>query len=57
MLFRSPTTVRVKNGKVMRTDGPFAETKEVIGGYYIIDCEDEEGAIANAAQVPVSPSS
>ncbi len=55
--YRGPTIVRVKNGKAIGTDGPFAETKEAIGGYYIIDCEDEEDAIANAARIPVSPSS
>ena len=32
------TTVRVRNGKVLTTDGPFAETKEQLGGYYLIDC-------------------
>ena len=55
--YPGPTTLRVKNGKAMRTDGPFAETKEAIGGYYIIDCEDEADAIANAARIPVSPNS
>ena len=45
-------TVRVRNGKVQATDGPFAETKEVLGGFYILDCEDLEGALAAAAEIP-----
>ena len=48
----SATTVRVENGKVLTTDGPFAETKEQLGGYYILDCEDLDEAIAWAAKIP-----
>lgn len=46
------TSVRVEEGKPLKTDGPFAETKEAVGGYYIIDCEEDE-AIAIAARIPV----
>jgi hypothetical protein len=46
-------TVRVKNGRAS-VDGPFAETKEVVGGYYVIDCNDGEEAVAMAARIPVS---
>ena len=46
------TTVRVRNGKTSTTDGPFAETKEQLGGYYIVDCKDLDEAIAWAAKIP-----
>jgi hypothetical protein len=46
------TTVRVRNGKVSITDGPFAETKEQFGGYYVIEAEDLNGAIEVAARIP-----
>lgn len=46
------TTVRVRNGKVLTTDGPFAETKEQLGGYYILDCKDLNEAIQWAAKIP-----
>jgi hypothetical protein len=46
------TTVRVQNGKPIVTDGPFAETKEQLGGYYIIDCKDLDEAIAWASRIP-----
>ncbi len=46
------TTVRVRNGKRLVTDGPFAETKEQIAGYYLIEAKDLDGAIAIAARVP-----
>ncbi|MEX2245597.1 MAG: YciI family protein [Dehalococcoidia bacterium] len=45
--------VRVRDGKVVNTDGPFAETKEAIGGYYVIDCKDLDEAVACAAKIPV----
>ena len=45
-------TVRVENGKVLTADGPFAETKEALGGYYIVDC-DEAQAIEIAGRIPV----
>jgi hypothetical protein len=46
------TTVRVRDGKTMLTDGPFAETKEQLGGFYILDCKDLDEAIAYAAKIP-----
>ncbi len=46
------TTVRVRNGKTATTDGPFAETKEQLGGYYILDCKNLNEAIAYAAKIP-----
>ena len=46
------TTVRVQQGKAMITDGPFAETKEQLAGYYIIDCENLDEAIDWAARIP-----
>ncbi|MEZ4707392.1 MAG: YciI family protein [Caldilineaceae bacterium] len=46
------TTVRVRNGKTNATDGPFAETKEQLGGYYLLDCKNLDEAIAYAAKIP-----
>lgn len=46
------TTVRVRNGKTLTTDGPFAETHEQLGGYYMLDCKDLDEAIGWAAKVP-----
>ena len=46
------TTVRVRNGKISTTDGPFAETKEQLGGYYLIDAKDLNDAIQVAARIP-----
>jgi hypothetical protein len=46
------TTVRVRDGEVLTADGPFAETKEQIGGYYIVDCKDLDEAIEVAAKIP-----
>ena len=46
------TTIRPKDGKVLTTDGPFAETKEQLGGYYILDCADLDEAIGWAAKMP-----
>jgi hypothetical protein len=46
------TTVRVRDGKTVTTDGPFAETKEQLGGYYVINCKDLDEAIALAAKIP-----
>ena len=48
----SATTVRVRGGKVSTTDGPFAETKEQLGGYYLIEARDLNDAIAIAAKIP-----
>jgi hypothetical protein len=46
------TTVRVRNGKVSTTDGPFAETKEQLGGFYMIEAQDLNEAIQVAAKIP-----
>ena len=46
------TTVRVKGGKTQTLDGPFAETKEMLGGYYILNCKDLDEAIRYAAMIP-----
>ena len=46
------TTIRVRNGEVLATDGPFTETKEVLGGYYIVDVPDLDRATELAAQLP-----
>lgn len=46
------TTVRVRNGKTLTTDGPFAETKEQLGGYYVLECNDLDEAIEIAAKIP-----
>lgn len=46
------TTVRVRDGKILTTDGPFAETKETLGGYYMLDCKDLDEAIEYAAKIP-----
>ena len=46
------TTVRVRDGQQLVTDGPFAETKEQLGGYYLVDCKDLDEALAIAARIP-----
>ena len=46
------TTVRIREGETMTTDGPFAETKEQLGGYYLIDVENLDDAIAAASKCP-----
>jgi hypothetical protein len=46
------TTVRVRNGKTTTTDGPFAETKEQLGGFYLVDAKDLDDAISIAARIP-----
>ncbi len=46
------TTVRVQNGKTVTTHGPFAETKEQLGGFYMVDCNNLDEAIAWAAKCP-----
>jgi hypothetical protein len=48
----SATTVRVQDGKALVTDGPFAETKEQLAGYYILDCADLDEALDWAAKIP-----
>ena len=46
------TTVRVRNGKTVTTDGPFAETKEQLGGFYMVECANLDEAIQWAAKIP-----
>jgi hypothetical protein len=46
------TTVRVRNGETLSTDGPFMETKEQLGGYFLVDCKDLDEAIEVAAKLP-----
>lgn len=48
----SATTVRVRNGETVTTDGPFAETKEQLGGFYLIEAENLDEAIQWAARIP-----
>ena len=49
------TTVRVRDSKILTTDGPFAETKEQLGGYYLLNCKDLDEAIELAAKIPAAP--
>lgn len=51
---QTATTVRVRNGKISSTDGPFAETKEQLGGYYLINAKDLNDAIQIASKIPSS---
>jgi hypothetical protein len=46
------TTVRVRDGETLTTDGPFAETKEQLGGFYVVECKDLDEAIEVAARIP-----
>jgi hypothetical protein len=46
------TTVRVRDGKTLTTDGPFAETREQLGGYYLVEARDLDTALAIAARIP-----
>jgi hypothetical protein len=46
------TTVRVRDGETVTTDGPFAETKEQLGGFYLVECKDLDEAIEVAARIP-----
>jgi hypothetical protein len=46
------TTVRVRDGQTLTTDGPFAETKEQLGGFYVVECKDLDEAIELAARIP-----
>ena len=50
----SATTVRVRDGQTIATDGPFAETKEALGGFYLISAKDLDEAIELAAKIPMS---
>ena len=49
---REASLVRVRNGKIQATDGPFAETREQLGGYYIIETKNLDEAVAIAARIP-----
>ena len=51
---KTATTVRVKDGKTITTDGPFAETREQLGGYYLIEAKDLDEATAIAARIPAA---
>jgi hypothetical protein len=51
---KTATTVRVRNGKRETTDGPFAETREHLGGYYLVDASDLDEAIAMAERIPAA---
>ena len=46
------STVRVRDGKTLTTDGPFAETREQLGGYYLVEARDLDAALAIAARIP-----
>lgn len=48
------TTVRVRDGQPLMTDGPFAETHEQLGGYYILDCKDLDEVLELAAECPMA---
>lgn len=48
------TTVRVRNDKVLTSDGPFAETHEQLGGYYLLECKDLDEAVRWAAKIPTA---
>ncbi len=47
------TSIRITDGKPVTTDGPFAETKEQLGGFYLLDCEDLDDALAWAKKIPM----
>ena len=49
---QTATTVRIRNGKLSTTDGPFAETKEQLGGFYLVDAKDLNDAIQVASKIP-----
>jgi hypothetical protein len=48
------TTVRVQNGSMMTTDGPFVETKEILGGFYLVEADDLDAALELAARIPAA---
>jgi len=48
------TTVRIRNGKTLTTDGPFAETHEQLGGYFLLDCKDLDEALRWAEKIPTA---
>ncbi len=49
------TAVRIRDGETVTTDGPFAETKEQLGGFYLLNCKDLDEAIVYAAKIPLAP--
>ena len=49
------TSVRIRDGQTLTTDGPFAETKEQLGGFYILECKDLDEAIGYAGKIPTAP--
>ena len=51
----SATSVRVRDGEAEITDGPFAVTKEVLAGYYVLECADLDEALKQAARLPMAP--
>jgi hypothetical protein len=54
MPVNTATTVQVRGGKTLTTDGPFAETKEQLGGYYLLNCKDLDEAIEFATKIPAA---
>ena len=54
LLEQTAVTVRVQNGEVLTTDGPFADTKEVFGGYYLFEADDLDSMVALAARIPAA---
>jgi hypothetical protein len=48
------TTVRIRDGRTLVTDGPFAETKEQLGGYFVVDCESLDEAVEAAGRLPTA---
>ena len=51
---QTATSVRLRQGSLLTTDGPFAETKEQLGGFYLLNCKDLDEAIALAAKIPAA---
>jgi hypothetical protein len=54
MPVETATSIRVRDGKTQLMDGPFAETKEQLGGFYMFECENLDQAIALAQQIPTA---
>jgi hypothetical protein len=51
---QTATTIRVEDGRTLTTDGPFATTKEVLGGYYLLEADDIDAALEIAARIPAA---
>lgn len=51
---QTATTVKVEDGRVLTTDGPFAETKEALGGFFLFEADDLDGALEIAARIPAA---